>query len=281
MALLSSGVLFSNHLFSCKTNGFSKKVNSNYGLQLYTLRDDMANKPLDVLKRVASFGYKEIESFEGSKGMFWGKTNKEFKQVMDDLGMSIVASHCDMNTDFDRKAAEAAAIGMKYLICPHLGAQKNMDAFKKFAEKFNQCGEICKKNGLRFAYHNHAYSFELLDGQYPQDVLMQQSDKDLVDFEMDMYWVVTAGADPEAWIKKYPGRFKLSHVKDRMKNAAPANHDASVVLGTGSINYAQILETAGEHGMNHFMVEQEAYVGTTPLNAVKENAVYMHNLKLV
>ncbi len=88
---------------------------------------------------------------------------------------------------------------------------------KEQPKKFNACGDICKKNGLKFAYHNHGYSFEQMEGQLPQDILMQGTNKDTVDFEMDIYWVVTAGADPIAWLDKYPGRWKLCHVKDRKK----------------------------------------------------------------
>src|SRR6185369_3087039 len=126
-----------------------------FGLQLYSLRDDLPKDPKGVLKQVASFGYKQVESFEGKDGMFWGMTNKEFKKYMDSLGMTIISSHCGIGDGFEKKAAEAGAIGMKYLICPWIGPQKTVDDYKKFADKFNACGAICKKHGLRFAYHNH------------------------------------------------------------------------------------------------------------------------------
>lgn len=275
-----TGLLLSGYLPSCASSKAAKAVNQNFGLQLYTLREDLPKDPRGVLTQVASFGYKQIESFEGSKGMFWGMSNTEFKKLMDDLGTEIVSSHCDMNKDFERKAADAGAIGMKYLICPYLGPQKSLDDYKRYADVFNQKGEICKQNGLRFAYHNHDYTFKPVDGQMPQDVLMQGTNKDSVDYEMDIYWVVTAGQDPAAWLQKYPYRFRLSHVKDRKKGAAATNMDASVVAGTGSIGYASILKTAGEKGMKHFIIEQEAYEGTTPLEAVKANAEYMKTLQL-
>lgn len=276
----AAGLFFSSYLPSCKASPTTTKINRNFGLQLYTLRDDMPKDPKGVLTKVASFGYEKIESYEGPKGMFWGMSNMEFKKLMDDLGMYIVASHVDINKNFERKAEEAAAIGMKYLVCPWLGPQKTLDDFRRFADVFNQRGEVCRKNGLRFAYHNHDYSFQKLEGQYPQDVLMQNTGKDLVDYEMDIYWVVTAGEDPAAWLKKYPGRFTLSHVKDRSKAAAPSEKNASVVVGTGSIDYASLLKTASANGMKHFIVEQEAYVGTTPLAAVEANADYMKTLKI-
>lgn len=278
--LIGSGLVLGSYsgLLGCKAANNGKSIHDNFGLQLYTLRDVLPADPKGVLKQVASFGYKQIESFEGAKGIFWGMSNVEFKKYMDDLGMKIVSSHTDINKDFERKAAEAAAIGMNYLICPYLGPQKSLDDFKKAADTFNQKGEICKKNGLRFAYHNHDYGFVPLEGQFPQDVLMQNTDKNLVDFEMDIYWVVTAGQDPIAWFNKYPGRFTLSHIKDREKNAT--QKDASVILGQGSIDFHKILKAGQEKGLAYFIVEQERYVGTTPLDAAKADAAYLKSFRL-
>ena len=169
---------------------------------------------------------------------------------------------------------------MKYLICPYKGPQKEIDAFKKFADEFNQKGEICKKNGLRFAYHNHDYSFIQLNGEMGQDVMMKNTDPALVDFEMDMYWVITGGQDIETWLKKYPNRFRLCHVKDRKKGAAPTEKDASCDLGTGSIDYGKILKTARKYGMQYYIVEQERYDGTTPLKSAEACAAYMKKISI-
>lgn len=251
-----------------------------YGLQLYSLRDDMPKNPKDVLKQVASFGYKQIEGYEGPQGMFWGMSNTEFKKYIDDLGMKMVSSHCDMNKDFEKKAADAAAIGMSYLLCPHLGPQKSLDDYKKIADTFNQKGEICRKAGLRFGYHNHDYSFKLQEGQYPQDVMMQGTDANLVDYEMDIYWVVAAGQDPEAWLNKYKNRFTLCHVKDMSKTPGADNGKNSVDVGTGSIDFPKILKTAKADGMKFYIVEQEAYPNGSPLQAAKASAEYMEKLKV-
>jgi sugar phosphate isomerase/epimerase len=279
--MATTGIMLSSYLPGCKSTSISKDVRENFGLQLYTLRDVLPNNPKDVLTQVASFGYKQIESYEHKDlGIFWGMKNTEFKKLMDDLGMKIVSSHCDINKDFDRKAAEAAEIGMKYLICPYLGPQKTIDDFKKFAATFNQRGETCKKNGIKFGYHNHDYGFIPVDGQLPQDVMMQNTDKNLVDFEMDIYWVVTAGQDPIAWINKYPGRFKLSHIKDRKKGAPLSEREVSVDLGTGGIDFKSILKEAGKKGMEYYIVEQEAYENTTPLAAAKADADYLKNFRI-
>ncbi|MCX8019182.1 MAG: sugar phosphate isomerase/epimerase [Chitinophagaceae bacterium] len=249
-----------------------------FGLQLYTLREDFPKDPKGVLAQVASYGYRQIESFEGPNGMFWGMRPKEFKNYINDLGMELIASHCNVFQDMEKKAAEAAEAGMKYLICPWIGPQKTMDDYKKMANRFNELGEICRKNGLRFAYHNHDYSFKPLEGRIPQEILMQETEASLVDFEMDIYWVVTAGADPAEWLKKNKNRFRLSHVKDRSKNPVADNSKNSVDLGTGSIPFRKLLRTALRCGMEYFIVEQEAYPNGSPLEAVRKNAEYMKRL---
>ncbi len=250
-----------------------------FGLQLWSLRDDLPKNPEAVIKQVASFGYKQIESYEGAEGMFWGLGNLGFKSLMDDLGMTIISSHCDFRTDFERKAEQAAAIGMKYLICPYLGPQKSIDDFKKVTEVFNKCGEICKKNGLKFAYHNHDYSFKKIDGEVPIDVMLANTDADKVFFELDIYWAVTAGINPADYFTKYKNRFTLCHVKDRMKNAITTDQNSSCVLGEGIIDYAPILKVAKANGMQYFIVEQERYDTASPIESAKKDAEYMKMLR--
>lgn len=256
---------------------FAPKPLPAFGLQLWTVKEDMARDAKDTLKKIASYGYNQVESFEGAEGMFWGMKNTGFKKYMDELGMKIISSHCEIGKDFERKAAEAAEIGMKYLICPWKGPQKSIDDFKKFADEFNKCGETCRKNGIRFAYHNHDYSFKAINGEIPQDVMMKSTDKNLVDFEMDIYWVVAAGEDPKAWFAKYPGRFKLCHVKDLGKTAK--GHE-SVQLGKGTIDFASILKDGTSKGLSYYIVEQEAFTGSNPLDSARVDAGYMKSFVL-
>jgi sugar phosphate isomerase/epimerase len=167
---------------------------------------------------------------------------------------------------------------MKYLICPSRGSAKTADDFKRIADDFNSKAEICRKNGIRFAYHNHEYSFKEVDGLLPQDIMMKNTNPALVDFEMDIYWVVTGKSDPMTWFKKYPNRFRLGHFKDRIKGAT--ERDASCTLGTGSIDYPAIGKAAKEAGMQYFIVEQERYEGTTPLKAAEDDSKYMQKLEI-
>jgi sugar phosphate isomerase/epimerase len=266
-------------LNACTTNYSIKK--NIFGIQLYSLRDEMTKDPKGTLEKLASYGYKYIEGYEGKFGLFWGMTNIEFKKYLDDLGMKMISSHCG-NTDnlesFQEKSAQAGEIGMEYLICPYAKGDRTIDQFKKNAEKFNKCGEIAQNNGTKFAYHNHDYSFKKINGEYLQDILMNNTDKNLVDFEMDIYWVVAAGEDPIEWFNKHPERFKYCHVKDYL--SLSENKFESCTLGKGSIDFSSILAHGKTKGLSRHIIEQEAYRDTSQFESAKDNFNYMQSLKV-
>jgi sugar phosphate isomerase/epimerase len=271
LAGLACSMPFKNELMAMAANS------KPFGIQLWTVKQALYKDTMGVLKQLAAAGYKKVEGFEGDKGLFWGMKHTEFKKVMDDLGMNFVSSHCENTMDFERKAAQAGEIGMKYLICPHKGAQPSIDNYKKFADEFNNCGEIAKKNGLRFAYHNHDYSFIPMNGVVPQDVMMKNTDPKIVDFEMDLYWTRVAGIDPLAYMDKNPNRFKLVHVKDLVKTNTPKGHE-SCVIGKGTIDYKTLLPQVAKRGVQHMILEQEDYTGTNEVDAAKVDAAYVKTL---
>lgn len=248
---------------------------SPFGLQLYTLRDVIGADPEGVIRQVAGFGYKQIESYEGRQGMFWGMGNTGFKQFLDDLGLDMISTHANVFQNYEQKVEELAEIGVPYIVCPWIGPQENLDAYKQMAETFNRLGEIANASGVKFAYHNHAYTFPEVEGEVPQAVLMDETDPNLVEFQMDIYWFVAAGQDPIEWIRKYPNRHSTCHVKDYSGGENPE----SVVLGTGTIDFASVLQAGNENGMVYNIVEQEAYTGTTPLDAVEANAEFMRQFR--
>ncbi|MGH2552928.1 MAG: sugar phosphate isomerase/epimerase family protein, partial [Chitinophagaceae bacterium] len=245
---------------------------------LYSIRDVFEKDPKGVIKQIADFGYKQLEGYERSPGIFWGMKNTEFKKYIEDLGMIFISSHCDTENDFERKASEAGEIGMKYLIYNWEGPNKTIEDYKLLAEDFNRKGEICRKNGLRFGFHNYSFSLKTIEGQIPQDVLMQHTDPALVDFQMEIYWFAMMNMDTKAWLKKYSGRFKLCHIKDRVKGSIKQENTCD--LGNGSIEFPSILRTAGKNGMEYYIVEQEDYPNSTSLKSAKANAGYMKKLKI-
>jgi len=274
--LLAGGAAIGTLPFLKGCSSAQSSSQTDFGLQLYTLRNVIAEDPEATLRQVADFGYTQIESYDGPMGMWWNMRNTGYKSLLDELGMTAISSHANVFEEFERKANEAAEIGLTFIVCPWVGPQESMDDFRRIAGQFNEMGEIANDLGLRFAYHNHAYSFEELEGELPQDVMMENTDPELVEYQMDIYWVIAAGHDPAGWMQKYPGRFTTCHVKDM----APGDEPESTVLGTGSIDFAQLLPLAAEYGMEEFIVEQEAYAGTTPIDAIRDNAAYMKELNI-
>lgn len=261
-------------------SAMAKPSLDKFGIQLYTLRDLIPDDPRGILGKLPGFGFQQIEGYDGPQGMFWNMGHKNFKKYLDGIGLDMISSHVNIREDFELKANQAAEIGMKYLICPYIGPQKSVDDWKKVTDRFNECGAICKKAGIRFAYHNHAYSFKAFSGMIPHDFIMENTDPELVDHEMDIYWVVTGGADPIKYLKKYPNRFRLCHVKDRMKDAGN-ERQASCDLGTGVIDFAPILKVAQENGMKYFILEQERYDHSSPMQAAKVGAEYLSKLAFI
>jgi sugar phosphate isomerase/epimerase len=249
------------------------------GIQLYMVTHEMTKDANGTLKQLAAMGYTQLESYGSDKGIFWGMTNKEFQKLAAGYGMKLVSAHHNPMslTEFEQMAAQAAEIGMKYLVCPWLGPQKHIDFFKHAAEDFNARGAICKKHGLRYAYHPHDYPYKLVDGQLPINVLLTNTDKDLVDFQMDVYYTVTEGQDPYAYLKNHRGRFKLMHMRDVMKHRLPkgSEEESACDLGEGIINFPKLISAAQDSGVNYFFVEQSRYYHETPLQSAKKNAKYL------
>jgi len=279
-ALLASSLPFiKNDLFALSPG---KKLPA-IGIQLYMVKEDMEKDPAGTLSQIGKMGYTQIESFGGNKGIFWGMSNKEFNKVAADNGLKLISSHyAGDNEGFEKTAEQAAEIGMKYLIYPWKGPQKSIDAFKKIADEFNNYGAICAKNDLRFAYHPHDYPYKAVDGQLPIDVLLQHTDREFVDFQMDFYYTVTEGQDPEAYIKKYKNRFTLCHMRDVLKERLPvgSEDESACDLGKGIINYPHLLSTGLDNGMKYFFVEQSRFYQETPLQSAKFNADYLKTIKL-
>jgi sugar phosphate isomerase/epimerase len=245
----------------------------DFGLQLYSVRDVIGADPKGILKQIAGFGYKKIESYQGDKGIFWGMAPKEFKAYMDELGMTIVSSHADTTKNLEKTAAEAAEAGLTYILQPYIGPQKSLDEWKKRADEFNKRGEICKKAGIKFGYHNHDYSFAELDGKVPQEILLDNTDKSLVVFELDLMWIEVPKFDTIGHIKKYAGRYELCHIKDFVREPKVDSTD----LGKGIVDYPSLLKIASDNGITQFIVEQEAYPEPV-MKCIENDAEYMKKM---
>ena len=278
-ALLSASVLVSPSLLAAPKRRY-------IGLQLYTVRDAMAKDPAGTLAQLAKIGYNSVEgaTYTGSQ-KFYGMSAKEFAALLKRNGMIMPSSHYRLGEeqingaavpgtmlhDWDRAVDDAAAAGVKYMVCAYLSEPERgtLDHYKYVADQLNKAGERCQKAGLQLCYHNHDFEFQAQDGQLPYDLLLA-TDKKLVKMELDLYWVSKAGKDPLDLFKQHPGRFPLWHVKDMDKT--PKQFFTEV--GNGSIDFKKIFAQAQLAGLQYFFVEQDMTPGS-PFDSVTKSMAYI------
>lgn len=254
-ALAVAGAGLINSAWAAAGSKYKNKV----GLQLYSLRDIINKDSKAVLKMVADAGYKELETYGYNAGTLFGMPVKEYGDYVKSLGMKTVSGHYGIDLlakDWDRTCADAKSLGQEYVVVPWLNKEfySSLDVLKKTCETINKAALVAKKNDLKMGYHNHAFEFELVEGQTMFDVMLKELDPS-VSMEMDIFWVVNAGHDPIAYFNKYPGRFHQWHVKDMDKSDKNRNAD----VGTGLIDFKPIFAAAKKSGMKHFYIEQETY----------------------
>ncbi len=248
------------------------------GLTLYTVRTEMGDNPEQTLKEVAEVGYKYIEAASYQNGKFYNMTPEDFKNHLDGLGLIPLSTHQGSATldNIDEEIAAVKAAGFKYFVIPvpPMGNFKYdpktkslsmTDDLELLAGILTTFGKKCKKAGLELLYHNHNFEFEKnKNGIVPIEYFLENLDPEYVNFEIDLYWTVKAGADPVAYFEKYPGRFKIWHIKDMDEQGRFAP------VGTGIIDFAKILDKKEVSGMKYYIVEQDqTFDGMKPLDAIK------------
>lgn len=261
------------------------------GLQLYSVRDEMKKDPLGTLKELAAMGYKHLEHANYIERKFYGYGAKDFKKILDDLGMDMPSGHTVLSgkhwdaskkdfTDVWKYTVEdAATIGQQYVISPSLEKEfwKSGDALKGFMEVFNKAGELCKKSGMQFGYHNHDFEFsQKLDGRAMYDIMLEETDPKLVIQQLDIGNLYNGGAKALDIVTKFPGRFASLHVKDEIEGKGGHEKYESTVLGSGIVPVKEVIDLCKKSGgTKHFIIEQESYQGKTPLTCMKENLAVM------
>jgi sugar phosphate isomerase/epimerase len=271
----------------------AKSSSKNIGLQLYSVRDEMKKDPIATMKAVAEMGYKNVEHANYVGGKFYGYEPKEFRKIIDDLGLTMRSGHVVLGgqhweaskndfTDAWKKTIEDAAIlGQKYLVSPWLDVnlRKNFDDCKRFMEVFNKCGELSKKSGVKFGYHNHDFEFSLrLTSVKVYDIIMQNTDPSLVAQQLDIGNMYGGGGRAVDLLKQYPNRFELMHVKDEIKGEKEAYE--STILGTGVVGVADVLKLAAKSGgTTEYIIEQESYQGKAPIDTVKTDLEWINKVK--
>jgi sugar phosphate isomerase/epimerase len=241
----------------------------NLALQLYTIRDAMEKDVVLALTQVAKAGYTKIELANYAGGKFYGFTPAEFKKIVSDLGLNPFSSHTQVEAqgitleNAKKMAEDHAALGVEYCVQPWVveEARTTIASYKKMVADWNKVGKIMKEHGMQFAYHNHNFEFDTIEGKVPYfDVYMPELDPDLVKMEIDLYWTIKAGHNPVDIFKKYPGRFPLFHMKDAYTKEAPFFVPKSVdfaPVGAGITDFKSILAARDIAGNKHLIVEQD------------------------
>ena len=275
-------------LMSCSSKPKQKAI----GVQLYSVRAELKNDFDGTMKALADMGYKLYESFGYSEGKFFGKTPKEMKQYMTDLGGKMTGSHTGMpylRTDLSEEditkywdawkvnVDNTAELGCKWIVQAGYPVKQlqTIDDVRRFAEQFNKCGEIAKSKGLKFAFHNHVEEFHAIDGEIPYDVLLNNTDKGLVTFQLDTAQMVIGGYQCHDYIKRYPGRFANWHLKD-----ADPDKQGSTEFGKGLVDFEALFAVADIAALEDYYVEQERY-NVTPLEAMKIDYDFLVNAPYV
>ncbi|NHA03109.1 sugar phosphate isomerase/epimerase [Mucilaginibacter sp. HC2] len=267
------------------------------GLQLFTFFGVIDEDVKGTLTKIAALGYKELESAFSKKGGFYGMSPKEFKAMVNDLGMAWTSHHVlgapfklppgakmpvgadgkplvippmkNLRDDMQQLVDDAAEGGIKYLVCAN-SPTGTLEEIKSTIKVLNKTGEAAKKVGIQFAYHNHDMEFHQVDGKVPYDLLLSETDAKNVKMELDLAWAIKGGKNPVEMFKQHPGRFPLWHVKD-----LDAKRETILPVGSGTIDFKPIFAAASSAGMKHFFVEHD--MPKDPLASITSSISYLKN----
>jgi sugar phosphate isomerase/epimerase len=307
--LFSLATVFNPHSFID-----NNKLIKNVGLGLFSIPKKLDTNFEEAISMVASMGFKEIELYGpydfstekaknnwnaitpqlGFKGSgFFGNTAEAVKKISKSHGISIPSLHTDFDTlqnNITPLLDAANLLGAKYVVLPSIPDEyrQTLDDYKKTADLFNRIGENAKKQGVRFAYHNHGYGLQKKDGRMPIDIIFDETDPSLVYFEMDLYWTVAGGVDPVELFTKHKGRYKMMHVKDMKEKKTFAGDGGNATqwialfpymcsAGDGVIDLPNILKAAKENGVDHFFVEQDMVAN--PEVALKKSIDFLQSIQ--
>lgn len=266
LALGSAALVLSNPFLSCASQG-NRKLR-NFGYISGIIKDELNEDWKKALKNTAEMGYTEIET-----GSHYGDSVSEFLSYCAEIGIKPVAGGTKLYEDMDelnKSLDQLNALELEYAVIywPWLvGAPFSLEDCKKSAELLNKIGEVCNDRGLKLCWHNHDKEFVPMEKGLPFDYLMNNTSKDLVSCEMDVYWVKKGGADPVEMLQKYVGRYPILHLKDM----APGEGQDFACVGSGIVDFTAILAEGRKQNIRHYYVERDKVVdGMTCLDSAAE-----------
>ena len=255
-----------------KMPSFSPDGIAKVGIQLYSLRAILPTNLEGTLAELRKIGYREVEL----AGLY-DRTPAQFRAALDKAGLVAASAHyslTELRSSWPRVIAEAKALGNQHIVAAWIdeGERKAVGDWTRIAAELNKLGERARGSGLQLAYHNHSYEFGKVDGKLPYDILLTETDKSLVGFELDLYWMTEGDQSPRAYFARHPGRFTMLHVKDRTADGK------MVDVGKGVIDFPNIFANAGRAGVQHYFVENDE--PTDPLESARVSFQYMDHVKI-
>lgn len=260
-------------------------------VQLYSVRSLIGTPELFaknhdyVLSRLAQMGYTSAEAATYENGLFSGLKPAEFKNEVEEAGLKLISSHAtrpltkdELSTGDYTKALEwwDACIaahkeaGIPRLVMSWSPGLNSVAEFKVMAAYLDEVGRRCNEAGIRFGYHNHNQEFKRVEGTTMMDCIMENTLPENVFFEMDVYWAVVGGVSPVEYMKKYPGRFEVMHIKDKNE------------LGqSGMVGFDAIFNNFAKAGVKAFVVELEQASTPNILKGLRESALYLRKASFV
>ncbi len=262
-------------------------VGAPIGIQLYTVEKELESDLRGTLRQIAAIGYTEVET-----AGFAGLTAREFCDELTRARLHCHSAHMQWNVpDLDPIFDDAHALGVNFVVSsalfsPRTGDVPSVEAYKKLAAKLNGIAQKTHDAGLQYAYHNHNFEFKDLGaGITGYDILLSETDPALVQFELDCGWMIAAGFQPVEYLKKYPRRYRMLHIKDFVAGSkistslAPGLRPQGAELGRGHIDYKPILDAAAATAVKYLYVEQEPpFLDMPALDAAKVDYDYIRRL---
>jgi sugar phosphate isomerase/epimerase len=245
---------------------------ANVGIQLYTVRSLLPKDFDGTLVALRKIGYREVEL----AGLH-GRTAAQFRASLDKAGLTAESAHfalTELRTAWPRIVEDSKVLGNRHIVASWIdaGERKTLSDYQRIAAELNTMGERARGAGHSLAYHNHSYEFEKIDGKLPYDILLNETDKALVAFELDLFWMVQGGMAPRAYLDRHPKRFQMLHVKDRTASGE------MVDVGKGTIDFPHIFANAQHAGVQHYFVEHDE--PASPLESAKVSFAYMDRVKI-
>lgn len=271
--------------------GHAVQPKKEIGVQLYSMRQTLDkggkfhNNLPGLLKSLSASGYTHVEAanYDHDKGLFYGMTPAEFKKACNDAGLKLTSSHTNRaltdeelksgdRTEFfkwwDKTITDHKAAGCDYLVMPWMAVPKTLSDLQQQCDALSEVARRAAKQGIKFGYHNHSHEFQEVEGTKMFDYMLEHTDPAML-FEMDVFWAAYGHAAPVDYFNKYPGRFKLLHIKDLRE-----------IGQSGMVGFDAIFKNADKAGMENYYVEVEEFTGD-PEDGIRQSADYLKKARFV